>query len=57
MLGIRMTTLAFFLLELPPPFLFALDFMSALKLDALGNILMVFGRNIEQGKTTCCIQV
>ena len=54
----RMTTLAFFLLlELSPFFVFEFDFLSLLcNMNTLWNILMMLGTNVEQDKTTCCIQ-
>ena len=48
MLGTRMTTLAYLLLGLFSFVLFETDFVSALNLNTLRNILMVFGRNVEQ---------
>ena len=45
MLHTRMTTLAFFLLELSPHLVFEFDFLSDYNLNTLHNILMIRGRN------------
>ena len=55
-----MTTLPFLLLSLSPFVIFDINYtlISCLicKSNTLWNILMVLGRNIEQSKTTCCVQ-
>ena len=54
MLHTRMTTLAFLLLELCPFVLFLKLISCPLcNLNALWNVLMVFGRNEEQNKMMC----
>ena len=56
----RMTTLSFLLLAFSPLIIFDSDtaLISCLlcKSNILWNIFMILGRNIEQDKTTCCIQ-
>ena len=53
----RMTTLAFFLLELSPLLVFEFDFLSLLcNMNTLWDILMMLGTKVEQDKMTCCVQ-
>ena len=53
----RMSTLAFLLLELSPFVLFfKLISCSLCNSNTIRNILMVFGRNVEQDETTCRLQ-
>ena len=56
MLSTRMTTLAFLLLELTPLLVFKFDFVSALLLQYLHNILMILCRKVEQDETTSRLQ-
>ena len=57
MLHTRMITLAFSLLELFPFLLFLKLILCLLcYLNTLRNILMVFGRNVEQDEKMCCVQ-
>ena len=53
MLGTRMTTLAFLLLDLSPLLLFKFEFVSSLQLEYPSQYFMILGRNVEQGKMTC----
>ena len=52
------TTLTFFLLlELSPLLVIEFDFLSLLcNTNALQNILMMLGTNVEQDEITCCVQ-
>ena len=53
----RITTLAFLLLELSPIVLVLnLILCPVYNSNTLGNILMVFGKNVEQDKMTCGVQ-
>ena len=56
----RMTTLPFLLLGLSPFVMFYSDYVliscPLCKLNTLGNILMIHGRNVEQDEMTCCVQ-
>ena len=53
----RITTLAFLLLELSPFVLFLKLILCPLcNSDTLWNILIVFGRNVEQDEAECCLQ-
>ena len=56
MFGRRMTTLAFLLLELSSLLVFEFNYI-ALYLNALHNILMLLGRNVELDETTYCLQI
>ena len=53
----RMTTSAFILLlELSPLLVFEFDFLSLLcNTNTLRNILMMLGKNVEQGEMTCTL--
>ena len=55
-----MTTLPFLLLALPPFVIFDGDYAliscPLCKSNTLWNIFMILHRNVEQDKTTCCVQ-
>ena len=53
----RMTTLAFLLLALSPFVIFDSDYaLISCLLCKSNTLLMILVRNVEQDKTTCCIQ-
>ena len=63
MLGTRMTTLAFLLLDLLSYFWTYLPFLCLnlilcplYNLNTLHNILMILSRNVEHDEITCCLQ-